>query len=160
MTALSTVVIAMALAAQGDHYDQDYHGDDVQLVCYGEAEKTTLQSHSGYEWDADKHKYEQKSTLETGKTNFDTAVNVSIEGDRGQIRLPQQLVPPIHSGGDNGWWPIEELIVGHNEIRGRFHLNGLNKPSIVINRRSGVITIDGMIKFSGRCDPDSGHRRF
>jgi hypothetical protein len=23
-----------------------------------------------------------------------------------------------------------------------------------------AITIDGIIKFSGRCDPDDGHRRF
>ncbi len=119
-----------------------------------------MQSHSGYEWNADTHKYEQKSTVETGKTNFDTAVTVSIQGEAGQIKLPSQLIPPIHSGGNDGWWQIEDLIVGHNEIRGRFHLNGLNKPTLVINRRSGVMTIDGMIKFSGRCDPDSGHRRF
>ena len=153
------LLILMTAQGAGDYQRPD-GGDDLQLICYGDAEKTTVQSHSGYEWDADKHKYMPKSTVETGKTHFDTAVNVSINGDDGHVRLPDSLVPPIHSGDDNGWWRIEDLIVGHNEIRGRFRLNGLNKPTLIINRRSGVMTIDGMIKFSGRCDPDSGHRRF
>ncbi len=66
----------------------------------------------------------------------------------------------MHSGGSGDWWDIDELIVGHNEIRGRFRLNALNRPTIVIDRRSGMLTVDGMIKFNGRCDADDGHRRF
>ena len=54
----------------------------------------------------------------------------------------------------------DELIVGHDEIRGKFRLNGLNQPRLSISRMNGAITIDGMIKFSGRCDADQGHRRF
>ena len=57
------------------------------------------------------------------------------------------------------WWPIDELIVDHDEIRGKFRLNGLNQPRLSISRMNGAITIDGMIKFSGRCDADQGHRR-
>lgn len=156
--AFPALILAMALAA-GGQYD-DYHGDDIQLVCFGQAEKTTVESHNGYQWDDAQHKYVPKSTVETGKTNFDANLNVSIHGERGSIRLPKSLVPPINSGSNNGWWDIDDLIVGHNEIRGRFRLNGLNKPTIVINRRSGTIAIDGMIKFNGRCEPDDGHRRF
>ncbi|MNT77919.1 hypothetical protein D3C72_2170950 [compost metagenome] len=74
--------------------------------------------------------------------------------------MPKQLVPPIHGDSNNGWWDLMDLVVGHDEIRGRFQLNSLNRPTVVINRRSGVITVDGMIKFSGRCDADDGHRRF
>ncbi|GGZ41528.1 hypothetical protein [Asticcacaulis endophyticus] len=159
MISVSATLIALLAAASGDDYDRDYR-EDLQLVCYGEAQTITAQTHSGYEWDADKHKYMPKTSIETGRNQFDTAVTISIHGDEGQIRLPKPMVPPIHSGGDGNWWPIDDLIVGHNEIRGRFALNGLNKPNIVINRRSGVITIDGMVKFSGRCDADDGHRRF
>jgi hypothetical protein len=36
----------------------------------------------------------------------------------------------------------------------------MNQPRISINRRSGSIDIEGLIKFSGRCDADEGHRRF
>ena len=53
-----------------------------------------------------------------------------------------------------------DLVVGHDDIRGPFQLNSLNRPTVMINRRSGVITVDGIIQFSGRCDADDGHRRF
>lgn len=169
MTAVSSLLIAMAFAAQAGQYEPpgQYErsesagrGDDIQLVCYGEAEKIVMENHSGMEWDNDKHKYVQKSTVETGKSRFDTAVNVSVEGSAAQIRLPKQLIPPIHGDSSDGWWDLMDLVVGHDEIRGRFRLNALNRPTVVINRRSGVITVDGMIKFSGRCDADDGHRRF
>ena len=67
---------------------------------------------------------------------------------------------PSNSGGSDGWWDIDELLVGHNEIRGRFRLNALNRPTLNIDRRSGAITVEGMIAFNGRCEMDSGHRRF
>jgi len=146
-------------AARHDDRDRD-RGDDIQLVCYGGAEKTVAETHSGYEWNERQHKFVEKMSVETGKSDFDAALNVSIHGSAGDIRLPKRLIPPMNSGGRDGWWPIEDLIVGHDEIRGRFRLNGLNRPTVVINRRSGTLTIDGMIKFSGRCDPDDGHRRF
>jgi len=140
--------------------DERYRGDDIQLVCYGQAEKIVAESRSGYQWNPDTHKYEPKSEVTTGRRDFDSAVNVSIHDERGQIRLPRQLIPPMNSGDRNGWWDIDDLIVGHNEIRGRFRLNALNRPTMVIDRRNGTITVDGMIKFNGRCDPESGHRRF
>lgn len=140
--------------------DERYQGDDLQLVCYGQAEKTVAENRSGYQWNADKHKYEEKSEVTTGKRNFDSAVNVSIQGNQGRIRMPKDLIPPLNSGGSDGWWNLDDMMVGHNEIRARFKLNGLNRPSLVIDRRNGTITVDGMIKFNGRCDQDSGHRRF
>lgn len=139
--------------------DRD-RGDDIQLLCYGGAEKIVAESRSGYQWDDQQHRYVPKMSLETGRRDFDTSINVSIHENSGDIRLPKSLIPPLHSGGRDGWWPIEDLIIGHDEIRGRFALNGLNRPSLVINRRNGTLTIDGLIKFSGRCDPDDGHRRF
>lgn len=177
MLALLAVPCGSALAQRhddgyrvGDRYrneepargaDRDsYRGNDIQLVCYGGAEKTVAETRSGYEWDERQHKFVEKMSVETGKSDFDAALNVSIHGDAGDIRLPKRLIPPMNSGGRDGWWPIDDLIVGHDEIRGRFRLNGLNRPTLVINRRSGTMVIDGMIKFSGRCDPDDGHRRF
>jgi hypothetical protein len=155
-----------AACAQARQYDRGYRdderdrGDDLQLVCYGQAEKMVAESRSGYQWNPDKHKYEPTSEVTTGKRDFDSALNISIHGDRGQIRIPKDLIPPLNSGGRDGWWDLDDLMVGHNEVRGRFKLNGLNRPSLVIDRRSGTITVDGMIKFNGRCDQDSGHRRF
>lgn len=140
--------------------DERNYGDDLQLVCYGQAEKMVAENRSGYQWNPDTHKYEPKSEVTTGKRSFDSAVNVSIQGDRGRIRIPKDLIPPLNSGGSDGWWDLDDLMVGHNEVRGRFKLNALNRPSLVIDRRNGTITVDGLIKFNGRCDQDSGHRRF
>ncbi|WP_343685479.1 hypothetical protein [Asticcacaulis sp.] len=160
MTEIAIPLLFLALASGNGQYDGPYRGEDIQLICYGEAEKTTTQTHSGFEWDAQQHKYVPKSSVETGKSDFEAAINVSIHGDEGSLRLPKSLVPPINGGSDNGWWTIDDLIVGHNEIRGKFRLNALNKPNVTINRLTGVMTIDGMIKFTGRCDADDGHRRF
>ncbi|HEY0584971.1 MAG TPA: hypothetical protein VGD52_02470 [Pseudoduganella sp.] len=157
MSLIAAVVMAMSGAGQAAG---DAPAEDLQLVCYGGAQKTTSQVNSRFEWDADQHKYVPKMRIETGKDSFDTAINVSIHGVRGTIKLPKSLVPPIHSGASAEGWPIEDLIVGHNQIRGKFRLNALNQPTLAIDRRSGVMTIEGLIKFSGRCDADEGHRRF
>ncbi len=146
-------------AQRGDPGERD-RDEDIQLVCFGQAERTVAETHSGYQWNQETHKYEPKSEVTTGKQDFDSALNVSIHDDQGRIRIPKQLIPPMHSGGRDGWWDLEDLIVGHNDIRGRFRLNALNRPTVAIDRRNGTITVDGMIKFNGRCDPDSGHRRF
>lgn len=155
---------ALALLGAGASHSQDRYredrGDDIQLVCYGGAEKTTAEVRSGFEWDAKQHKYVPKQSVETGKSDFQATINVSIHGDRAEIQLPKSLIPPLHGSDNNGWWNVDDLIVGHDEIRGQFRLNGLNQPRMTINRRSGAVTIDGLIKFSGRCEPDDGHRRF
>ncbi|TYQ21932.1 UNVERIFIED_ORG: hypothetical protein JN05_00907 [Zoogloea ramigera] len=140
--------------------DRDDRGPDLQLVCYGGAEKTTAEVHSGYEWDAQQHKYVPKQSVETGKADFQATITVSIHGDRGDIQLPKSLIPPLHGDNRDGWWRIDDLLVGHDEIRGKFRLNALNQPRLSINRRTGAMTVDGMIKFNGRCDADDGHRRF
>ncbi|MYM24222.1 hypothetical protein GTP46_16365 [Duganella sp. FT135W] len=159
MSLLPRLLPLLVLIASGAAQSQD-RGEDIQLVCYGGAEKTTSEVHSGFEWDAQQHKYVPKQSVETGKSDFQATINVSVHGDRAEIQLPKSLIPALHGDSNNGWWGIDDLIVGHDEIRGQFRLNGLNKPRLSINRRSGAITIDGMIKFSGRCDPDDGHRRF
>ena len=143
-----------------DERYEDGDGDDIQLMCFGQAENTRLESRSGVQWNPSTHRYEEKSEVLAGKHDFDTGVTISIHGEQGRIRIPKQLIPPLNSGGNDGWWNIDDLLVGHNEIRGRFRLNALNRPTISIDRRSGMITVDGMIKFNGRCDQDTGHRRF
>lgn len=159
---LLTCVACVANAQQYERDNLDSHddGDDLQLVCFGQAENTQLENRSGVEWNSSRHRYEEKSEVVAGKHAFDSAVNLSIHGEQGRIRLPRQMIPPIHSGGSDGWWTIDDLLVGHNEIRGRFRLNAMNQPNIRIDRRSGVITLDGILGFNGRCEQDSGHRRF
>lgn len=157
---IAVALTLSAACASAQQYDND-RGEDLQLQCYGQAQKTTMQSKSGYQWDEQQHKFVPKLGWETGKSEQDVALAVSIQGDRGRIHIPKSLIPPINGGNTgDGWWDIDDLIVGHNQVRGRFQLNALNKPTLSIDRRSGVLTIEGLIKFSGRCEPDDGHRKF
>lgn len=164
MKALPCLLLMLTVVACGTVQSQERRredmGDDLQLVCYGGAEKPTTEYHSGYEWDRQQHKYVPRQSMESGKSDFQATISISIHGDRGDIQLPRSLIPPLHGDNDSGWWNIDELMVGHDEIRGKFRLNALNQPRLLINRRSGAITIDGLIKFNGRCDADEGHRRF
>lgn len=139
----------------------DPGGGAINLVCYGEGERPTTNVRSGYEWDHRDHRYRPHNYVESGTDQFDTFVTIQIFGNQGRIRPSRKLVPPIHSGGSNGWWDLEDVDVSRDRIRARYRLNGLNRPRVSIDRISGQISIDGMSDFEGRCDPvDSGARRF
>jgi hypothetical protein len=81
----------------------------------------------------------------------------------GRIRLPKSLIPPINSRGNNGWWDLYDVVERPDIIRASYRLNGLNKPKLVIDRRTGRITVDGAASYSfrGTCDTiGHGVRRF
>jgi hypothetical protein len=100
----------------------------------------------------------------TGHVGYDDEVVVEIEGDTGRIRPPSGIKPPIHSGGDDGWWRLKEVRVGENEIKAKFSFNFMNNPQVQIDRISGHIAIRGKTgSFSGTCepyDPTTVQRRF
>lgn len=136
---------------------------DIGLICYGEGKRPTLATRYGYSWDHDKGRYVYGNRTELTAQDFDTSVMVQIWDGGGRIRLPKQLIPPIHSRGDHGWWELSDLTTGPNEIRGQYRLNGMNKPRVMIDRRSGHISIQGMgdYAFRGTCDSaDNQQRRF
>jgi hypothetical protein len=134
--------------------------EHIALICYGEGQRMTTQSRSGYEWDADKRRYVPRSGFDWTKQDYDTSVTVEIDGGRGRIRPAKSMVPPIHGASDAGWYDIANLSVSRDMIRGEFKLNGANRPKLMIDRRAGRITLDGLTKFSGSCDPLDGDRKF
>lgn len=149
-------LIAMPAAAQVD-------GEAINLVCPGQGERLGSDYVNTLEWDRYDHKYRTRSGVQTGMQGFQSAVTVQIYGDDGRIRLPEKLIPPIHSGGDHQhWWQLEDVIVGSSEIRASYRLNGLNKPKVRIDRRTGEINIRGTGQdFAGICEKvDAGQRRF
>src|SRR3546814_19619943 len=75
----------------------------------------------------------------------------SLYGDHGRIRLGPKLVPPIHSGGDNGWWDLDNLVVTPHRITASYRLTGLNQPKLTDDRRSGRFTIQAITHFSVQC---------
>jgi hypothetical protein len=91
---------------------------------------------------------------------------IEIEGNGGRIAPPSVLLPPISGRGHDGWWSLENLEVSDLEVRGRFALNWINKPTVIVDRRSGVIIIRashpaiGQSEFQGDCRPISQTRVF
>lgn len=133
------------------------------LVCYGAGTRPTVSNDPSYSWDKEKHRWNQTNTLHSGSEGFNSDVQIELYGDHGRIHLGSGMVPPINSGGHNGWWDLQDLQVGPDRITAGYRLNGMNKPKLSVDRRSGQITIDGMSKFSGRCDIGkwgAGERRF
>ncbi|WP_269713795.1 hypothetical protein [Caulobacter sp. NIBR2454] len=140
--------------------DQGGYREHIAVVCYGEGQRLASQMKSGYEWDADKRRYVPRTGVELTRQDYDTSVTVEIDGGQGRIRPAKNMIPPLHSSSDGGWYDIANLSVSRDFIRGEFKFNGANRPKIMIDRRAGRITLDGLTKFSGTCDPLDADRKF
>ncbi|MGJ5632411.1 hypothetical protein [Nostoc sp. CALU 1950] len=133
------------------------------LICYGEGRKPSLESRNSYEWNSRRHRYELQNRVESSTKEFDSEVQVEIRNMQGKIHLGGRLIPPINSGGTNGWWNLKDLRVTPEQITGKYQVNGLNHPRVEIDRRSGRIAINGIERFRGTCDSgdwSSGRTRF
>lgn len=139
------------------------HWFDIGLVCFGEGKRPTTATRYGYTWDFDKGRYVYGNRTELTTQDFDASVMIQIWDGGGRIRLPNKLIPPIHSRGDHGWWELNNVSTGPNTITADYRLNGLNKPKLTIDRRSGHISIRGTADYAfiGTCDSaDNQERRF
>ena len=133
------------------------------LVCYGAGNRPSVTTAPRYDWNRSKHKWEWGSDVVSTNEGFNSDVQIELYGDQGRIHLGPKLVPPIHSGGHEGWWDLENLMVTPDRITASYRLNGLNHPKISIDRRSGRIQLKGQTDFSGQCDIGNwgaGQRRF
>ena len=126
--------------------------DAITLVCYGSGQHATYSSHMGYEWNDRSKKYEPMQRMETGNEQFNSGVQIDIRDGQGRLHLTGKMIPPLNSGGTEGWWALEDLQLQPERITARYRVNGLNRPSLTIDRRSGLIEIKGLPGFSGKCD--------
>lgn len=127
--------------------------DEVHLTCFGEGKKPQTRTYRTFRWDRREREFDTNYHTYLSNSDFDSMVQIDIVGNSGHIWLPKDLQPPIHSGGDHGWWEIRDLRMSSASIYGRYRLNGLNKPHIRIDRRSGRLEIDGQRSFKGYCEP-------
>jgi len=136
---------------------------ELGLVCFGDGSKTGFASGTTWNWNHDRDRYESGNYTETRREVFDASLTIQTWPGGGRIRLPKSLIPPINSRGDQGWWDLRDVSVTPDTIRASYRLNGMNKPRLTIDRRSGRITVEGMSNygFRGTCDM-IGHepRRF
>lgn len=133
----------------------DYGQPDAQsltLICYGSGSGLTTRSYSGYRYNHGSKRFEPEFGTMVGREGFASDVQVEILGGRGRIHLTGKLVPPVHSGGVVGWWPMEDVMVTPDRITARYRLNGLNRPRVEIDPRTQIIRIRAATGFTGRCD--------
>lgn len=133
------------------------------LVCYGAGTRPTVTSEPNYSWDDKRNKWHEADTVRATTEGFSSDVQIELYGDHGRIHLGAPLIPPINSHGDHGWWDLDNLQVGSDRITASYRLNGMNKPRLTVDRRSGRINIEGGTTFSGQCDIGNyggGQRRF
>ena len=126
--------------------------DNLTLICWGEGQKPGVSTRSGYVWNERRHRYEPYSTIDNTMQGFNSTIQVEFWGDGGRIRLAGKLVAPIHSGDRDGWWDLYNVRMGPDRITAQYRMNGLNKPRVDIDRRTGRIAIDGIEHFRGTCD--------
>lgn len=127
-------------------------GRGLTLVCYGGGTRPAAVNGWQYEWDSRERRYRPRYGTQLGSAGFTSEVQVQLAGGDGWIHLSGKMIPPINSRGRDGWWPLSNVMVGPDRITATYRLNGLNKPRLTIDRRSGRIDIQGMTKFSGSCD--------
>ncbi|MCY6490471.1 hypothetical protein [Leptolyngbya sp. GGD] len=141
------------------HENSDSARRGLTLICYGEGRKPSVESRTGYEWSDRRHRFVRRDRIEASTADFDSEVQVEVRNQKGKIHLTGKLVPPIHAGGKDGWWNLDDLKITSDQITGRYRLNGLNKPRVTIDRRSGQIAIDGIERFRGICDSGDWNSR-
>lgn len=124
------------------------------LVCFGDGSKNGIASGTTWTWNRDRDRYEYGTYNQTTREVFDASLMVQTWDGGGRIRLPRSLIPPINSRGNNGWWDLYDVVAGPDVFRATYRLNGLNKPRVVIDRRTGRITVQGTASygFRGSCD--------
>lgn len=106
---------------------------DLQLSCTGTATRSA-------------------SIIGLGTRDTREAIGLRISGVASRIHVPRALMPFVHIGSDGDWWPLREVTVTDTEITGRFTLNFLDRPAVVIDRIAGSIAIDGLKEtFRGTC---------
>ena len=149
---------------EGGYVEVEGKRVELGLVCFGDGQGPGVTNSYGWTWDYDKDRYSYGNRVELTTQQFDASVMIQLWSGGGRIKLPKKLIPPIHSRGDGNWWEVYNVSMQPDRITGEYRLNGLNKPRITIDRRSGRITIVGMSPygFRGTCDLIDGqdHRRF
>lgn len=124
----------------------------IDLVCIGSGSGPAAQSNSGYSYNSKTRKFEHEFGTTLGREAFSSDLEIQISGGLGRVRPMGKLVSPIHSGGTDGWWPIEGLMVTPERITGQYRLNGMNKPRIDYDRRTRIVRIRAATEFTGRCE--------
>jgi hypothetical protein len=112
------------------------------------ANQTSFENH----YNPKTRKYEHGTATTTTRKPFTGSGYVEIAGATARIKLPSAMVP-LFSGGNDGWFPINDFFMNDREITGTVRINALNKPKLRIDRNTGILTIaGGFSDLTGQCE--------
>jgi hypothetical protein len=156
---------AVALVAALTLATSDALADELSLICAGSGTYPTAQHQSGSAYNPSTGQQVYGSGTATQVVSINASVRFELNGEAARIWMPPAMTPPMNNGSDAGWWELDRLQVDEDRVTGRFTLNFLNKPQIVIDRRAGTIEVDGNFRyyFLGECElnqRDASERRF
>jgi hypothetical protein len=132
---LSILVICSLLG--GNAYSAN-----LNLTCEGIGSKSKTMSQSGST--SELRYFEETNSI----------VNVSIGNKGNWIQMPMHLLPRKRIKKANNKYEIYDLKISEGSISGKFKLNFVNKPSMTIDRYSGVLSFVSRgkgISFTGEC---------
>jgi len=136
----------------------------ILLRCQVQGQMYQSSSDDVTRYDRDRHRYETRSESHLAEVPINTAVMVELTPSQGaysgRIHLPSNMVPPLHSGGSDGWWSLRDVTANGDVITGQYKLNGLNEPKLRLNRRTGEISLKDLHTFSGTCERSSNQNLF
>ena len=129
------------------------NAEELSLVCQGNGTYPSSRTSSGNSWNYSTGQPSYGSSTETEIQGITANVRFELTDSGARIRMPPVMTPSINNGSDGGWWTFDRLEVSEDQITGRFNLNLLNKPVVRIDRRTGVIEVDGNFRyyFLGEC---------
>ena len=151
-----SVFVAMLLLAQAAPEGR------LQLTCRGGG--TANKSDTARVYGTDSTGKSAWANVESQRTEgFEDQVDLWIENGEGRIRLPRTMLPPIR-GGEKGWFKLNDIVMSDGAITASAAVNFINKPKLRVDRRTGVISIDGKAgHYGGQCeryDPIAQPRKF
>jgi len=125
---------------------------ELTLHCEGTHNYATTNSHTV--WSASPHSFSSNVVDDYGEASEADQLTVKIYGSDVSVQLPDSMIPVLHMGDSDGRWSLYDVHINDNLISGRFRVNPLNKPTLVIDRTTGHIQIQGFASgFQGTCSP-------
>jgi hypothetical protein len=90
-----------------------------------------------------------KTLTNSGRIPFTSAIRIKVANGTGQALIPNEM---LADDDPRGWHAIKKLAVTNESVNGKVYFNWLFSPVMSLDRRSGVLRINGsMANFTGRC---------